>query len=108
MSNTIDLQAIADELDFDLEDVEMLVDVFLESAKETMQELKDGIDSNELEKIFHSAHAIKGSAANLTFNEISDIAKIIEHEAREGNSIDYTESYKKLETLINDIGNSVS
>ena len=86
----------------------MLVEVFLESAKETMQELKDGIDSNELEKVFHSAHAIKGSAANLTFNEISDIAKLIEYEARDGKNIDYTEHYKQLETLINEIGNSVS
>ena len=108
MSYTIDLQAIADELDFDLEDVEMLIGVFLESAKESMQNLKNGIDSNNLEKVFHSAHAIKGSAANLTLHAISDLAKFIEHHARDGENIDYAEYYKQIESLIHELQSSLS
>ena len=103
MSYTIDLQKIADELDFDLEDVEMLIEVFLQSAKESMETLKDSIDSNELEKIFHSTHAIKGSAANLTLNDISNVAKFIEHNAREGKNIDYNKYYNQLVLLIKNI-----
>ena len=103
MSYIMDLQKIADELDFDLEDVEMLIKVFLESAKESVQELKDSINSNDLERIFHSAHAIKGSASNLMLKDISNIAKFIEENAREGKDMDYTKYYKQLALLINNI-----
>ena len=44
MSYTLDLQKIADELDFDLEDVEMLLEVFLEGANDSMNELKSAIE----------------------------------------------------------------
>jgi len=103
MSYTIDLQKIADELDFDLEDIEMLIEVFLESAKESMQELKDSIYSNDFKRIFHSAHAIKGSAANLTLKDISDIAKFIEENAREAKDIDYNKYCEQLALLIDNI-----
>lgn len=103
MRYTIDLQKIADELDFDLEDVEMLIEVFLQSAKENMAKLKNAIDSNELEDIFHTAHTIKGSAANLMLNDISNVAKFIEHNARESKTIDYKQHYNQLALLIKNI-----
>lgn len=103
MGYTIDLKIIAQELGFEVEDVEMLVEVFLETSIDSMQDLKDAIDVNDLDAIFSSAHAIKGSAANLTLLEITNIAKDIEENARELNAIDYLQSYKKLELLIQGI-----
>ena len=103
MSYNIDLQKIADELDFDLEDVEMLIEVFLEGANESLENLKNAIASNDLEQIFQSAHALKGSSANLTLINISNLAKEIEHEAKEGNSINYTIKYQELKSLIESI-----
>ena len=100
MSYTIDLQKIADELDFDLEDIEMLFEVFLESAQESMKQLEKAINENDLSSIFASSHAIKGSAANITLEEISNIAKDIESNAREENNINYLELYEKLKALI--------
>ncbi len=103
MSYRINLQEIADELGFDLEDVEMLMEVFLESAKDNLQELKIAVDTNDMKSIFASAHAIKGSAANLTLNEISTIANEMEHNAREEKDMNYKESYKKLQLFIDNI-----
>ena len=103
VDNKLDLQKIADELEFDLEDVEMLLEVFLEGAQENLAELKNGIDSNNFETIFRAGHAIKGSSANLTLNNISDIAKKIEYDARAGESINYQEHYTKLKSLIDAI-----
>jgi len=100
MSYSIDLQKIADELDFDLEDIEMLMEVFMESTQESMDLLKIAIDNNNLDEIFKSAHAIKGSSANLTLMDISNIAKEIEHEARESNNINYLERYEILNNMI--------
>ena len=103
MNNKIDLQTIADELDFDLEDVEMLVEVFLSEAKKNLIDLKKAIDTNNLEDIFRYAHSIKGSAANLTLQEISNTAKKIEDNARKNATFDYKATYEILRQLIDNI-----
>ncbi|MEA3552934.1 MAG: Hpt domain-containing protein, partial [Campylobacterota bacterium] len=90
-------------LDFDLEDVEMLMEVFLESAKENIDLLKVAVESNNLDDIYHISHAIKGSSANLTLMDISNIAKDMEHNSREKNSINYIDKYTELKSLINSI-----
>ena len=103
MAYNVDLQKIADGLEFDVEDVEMLIEVFLQSAEESLQSLREAIDSSNLEQIFKSAHAIKGSAANLTLTDISVLAKEIELEARAGNKIDYIERFILLKSMIDKI-----
>ena len=103
MNYNLDLEQIAQELDFDLEDVEMLMEVFLESVEENIESLKLAIDSNNLDEIYQISHAIKGSSANLTLMNISNIAKDMEHEAKEKNSINYLDKYTELKTLIDNI-----
>ena len=100
MRYKIDLQKIADELDFDLEDIEMLMGVFLEGVMENMSELKNGIDTNDLESVSNAAHAIKGSAANLTLIDIANISKEIESAAKTLKEFDYLGKYKELDLLI--------
>ncbi len=103
MNNKIDLQTMADKLDFDLEDVEMLVEVFLSEAKKNLVDLKKAIDTNNLEDIFRYAHSIKGSAANLTLQEISNIAKEMEDNARINATFDYKATYEILRQFIDNI-----
>lgn len=103
MSYIIDLQKIADELEFDLEDVAMLIEVFLESVDINMQELKNAIANNDLELIFNVSHAIKGSSSNLLLTDISSIAAKLESNSRAGNNISYEQSYEELALLIDSI-----
>lgn len=103
MIYNIDLQKIADELDFDLEDVEMLIEAFLEGARESLASLEEAVYKNDLEEIFKSAHAIKGSAANLTLMDISNLAKKIEHSAREKELIEYSKMFENLKQLIENV-----
>lgn len=99
----IDLQKIADELGFDIEDVEMLMKSFCEAAEQSILLLKEAIDKNDLEKIFRLAHSINGSASNLILLDISNIAKDIELAAMEKEIIDYTIMFEKLKKLIKKI-----
>jgi HPt (histidine-containing phosphotransfer) domain-containing protein len=103
MNNNIDLQKIADELEFDLEDIRMLLEVFLESAKDSLSALKEAIDKDDFEHIFIFAHSIKGSAANLTLMEISNVARDMEWNAREKKTIDYIQKFENLKKSIEDI-----
>ena len=105
MSETynLDMQKIADTLEFDLEDVEMLVGVFLSTANDSLVELKRSIELNDKESIMRIAHSIKGSAANLTLIDISEVAKEIETGARSSLELNYEEKYNNLEKLIKSI-----
>lgn len=103
MNNSIDLQKLADDLDFDLEDVEMLIEVFVETATESLTVLKTAIENDDYEQIFNTAHSIKGSAANLTLSNISEVAKKLETMVRAEEKNDYFEVYLELSQLINNI-----
>jgi HPt (histidine-containing phosphotransfer) domain-containing protein len=103
MNYNLDIQKIADSLEFDLEDVQMLIEVFLESTNEILIRLKTAIENEDFESIHQEAHSIKGSAANLTLNDIAELAKEIELSARNSVSINYQEKYQKLEQLITNI-----
>lgn len=100
MNYLINLKDIADELDFDVEDVEMIMNHFIEDSKSNLKQLKIAVESNDIEQIAHSSHAIKGSASNILLNDITSAAKEIEDSAHEGNSINYMEKYIKLEKLL--------
>ncbi len=103
MTNKIDLQKIADELEFDLEDVEMLVDVFLESANENLESIKKAIDMEDYSAMFQATHAIKGSAANMLLDNISSIAQEMEANSRVSKVFDYQASYEQLMSSIEEL-----
>ena len=99
----IDFKKIADELDFEIADVMMLIDMYLESAQDSIENIKIAIESNDLETIKNEAHAIKGSSANLKLDDIKVLAKEIELSATENQDIDYqsviSKLYEKIELL---------
>lgn len=101
--NKSDLQKIADELEFDLEDVEMLLGVFIESAEDSLASLNVAVENNDYDTIFKEAHAIKGSAGNLTLNTIFELAKVLENEARESRPFNYKGTLSELVQHFNSI-----
>jgi len=100
MLNNNDVQKIADELDFDFSDVEMLLEVFVETANETLISLDKAILEDDFENMFMLSHSIKGSAANLLLNNIVKLSKEIELEAKSKNKINYKELFIKLSNEI--------
>jgi len=103
MSYIVNLQLIADELDFDLEDVQMLFELFLKKTKSLIAELDEGIETEDFDKIFRVAHAIKGSAGNLMLDKIADVAEEIEASAKKEKQIDYKKKFNELHSLIKTI-----
>ncbi|OQX74102.1 MAG: hypothetical protein B6D59_03475 [Campylobacteraceae bacterium 4484_4] len=97
------LEKIARELEFDIEDVQMLLSMFNENAQESLTQISTAIMHHDLPTIQNAAHAIKGSAANLTLSEISEKAKEIEVSAKAGEERDYLELYQQLQSLIEEM-----
>lgn len=64
----------------------MLIGSFLDESKSIMESLENAIDSNNYADIKSFAHSIKGSAGNLKFNEIYEMAREVELSAVAGDS----------------------
>ena len=92
----LDISKISQELGFEREEVMMLLDMFMQSAMQSMQELKIALESADYIGIKEHAHAIKGSAANLMLDEICNLSKEIEEAAIFKTKLDYGDRFTKL------------
>jgi len=99
----MNIKEIADILGFDIEDVQMVVEVFKEEAHIQMNLLHSAIKAHDFTSIVSASHAIKGSASNLHLDIISKSAREIEMAARDEKLIDYQTKYDiisiELDTL---------
>jgi HPt (histidine-containing phosphotransfer) domain-containing protein len=61
-----------------------LVDIFVTSADEDIQKLRDAFAANNIDAVKEAAHSLKGSSGNMGFQKISENAAMIEQNARKG------------------------
>jgi PAS domain S-box-containing protein len=87
---------VADTLGVPVELVSELIEDFFNSSLEEIDKISDAIASDNLSDIEHYAHSIKGAAANLRLNPIADIAKQMEHSARNKEEASYMDMLKSL------------
>jgi len=92
----MNIREIADVLGFDIEDVQMVVEVFKEEAHIQMNLLHSAIKTHNFASIVSASHAIKGSASNLHLDIISKSAREIEMSARDEKHIDYQAEYNTI------------
>jgi len=94
----IDYQALQSELQLDIDQLKVLLGIYVKKMDEILPKLLREIKEKNLEKIRNLSHNIKGSSANFRFSEIQRIANVIEESAAEGDSsFEYEEAYKVLE-----------
>lgn len=84
--------------------IPLLIANFLEESISIMESLKEAIDSRNYEKIRSSAHAIKGSAGNLKFNEVYEMAKEMEFAgAKQDGDFEYETYFEAIKSAIGTI-----
>jgi HPt (histidine-containing phosphotransfer) domain-containing protein len=103
MEKKIDLEKLADAFGFDLDEIKMIIETFLKTASENLIDIKHAIENNDLEKLSKAAHSLKGSSSTLQLTEISELAKEIEADAKNGVNIDYKNKFNQLNDLINSL-----
>ena len=96
----IDIERLATELDFDIEDVYVLVELFVENAQVSLANIEEAIEGNDIQAIQNEAHAIKGSAANLLLVDIQSMARDMETAALENRKINYLSLFNQIEESI--------
>lgn len=105
MKYNIDLQKLADTFGFELDEVEMIIETFLQTSKKNLNDIKEAIENNDKETLSHAAHSLKGSSSTLQLTDISELAKEIELSAKNNEILDYQSKYNKLKELINTLKN---
>jgi len=82
----------------------MLIESFLEESVPALKALSEAIATNDLTLIASHAHAIKGTAGNLRFNEVYEMAKEMEISAKEENkSFEYSEYLQAIKLAVSTI-----
>jgi CheY-like chemotaxis protein/HPt (histidine-containing phosphotransfer) domain-containing protein len=93
----IDMHHLKSALMLEEEQIEYLLDIYLERMGQSLQELSAAIEQQDYEQIAFIAHAIKGSSANFRFDELSRLSYVIEESAvEEDEDFDFTEAYEVL------------
>jgi len=82
----IDYEKMAETIGLKPKHIPMLVESFLEETLLILNSLQLSINDMDYEKIESQAHAVKGSAGNLRFNEIYEMANEIEESAAKQNA----------------------
>jgi len=76
--SNINYKKMAESIGLSSKHIPILIMSFVDETNSVMDDFKEAIDSNNYEKIKINAHSIKGSAGNLRFNEIYEMAKEME------------------------------
>ncbi len=73
---------MAGRIGFSEEEFQELVELFLESSLSELDHIRAAAESSDFETMALSAHSLRGAAINLGFQEVHDLAKTIEGNAR--------------------------
>jgi len=96
----LDIEELAKRLEFDIEDVTVLVELFIQNTEASLADIEDAIEINDTEAIEQAAHAIKGSAGNMMLVDVQNMAGALENAARENRKIYYLSLFSQLEERI--------
>jgi two-component system, sensor histidine kinase and response regulator len=100
MSDIIDKEELLEEIDGDWEFLEESVDMLNEDAPELLSEIKKGMDTNNSETIWQSAHALKSMVGNFAAKRAFDAAYQVESIGRSGDVSKINDAVAHLESEI--------
>ena len=79
----MDIKGLAENIDVEEDEYLELIELFLETTESNLNKLKSGVDASDNQQVIEASHTIKGSAANLGLEEIAEMAKGVELNARQ-------------------------
>ena len=104
--SNLNLDEMAAKIGLKAKHMPLLIGSFLEEANKIMPALKIALDSKNLNEIQRSTHSLKGSAGNLRFKEVYEMAKEMELNAQERRTnFDYKSNFEAIKVAIATIPN---
>lgn len=104
----IDYEVLAAKMGVKSKHIPRLIQSFITESTLMCEKLKEAIASENHKEIAHCAHAIKGSAGNMQFTEIFELAKLVELSAQaKDNSFPYEDFLKLIREGISTISSKL-
>lgn len=91
----MDVKRLAERLELEEDECLELLELFLETSYTYLDKLRTGIDGSDSQQVVEAAHALRGSAVNLGLEEIAELVKGVEENARQ-NSLEGAAEAVKL------------
>jgi len=99
--SNINLEEMAAQIGLKAKHMPMLIGSFLDESKTIMADLKNAIENSDFENMRIHAHSIKGSAGNLKFDDIYNMAREMEFAAADSKSdFEYTLYFDAIKASI--------
>jgi HPt (histidine-containing phosphotransfer) domain-containing protein len=95
----MDIKRLSQELELGEDDCKELVDLFLDTGRADINEMKAALQKGNGQLLMRAAHSLKGAAANFNIMDISNMAAEIEKRAIENKLERVSLSIHTLETL---------
>jgi len=100
--NNLNHEEMAKAIGLKVKHMPILIESFLEESAPILTNLRAAVASNDYATIRSTAHSIKGSAGNLRFSELAEMAKELEHAGEKSDALFDYDSY--LEAIQKAIG----
>ena len=84
-----------------------LVKLFVKTTASDLNKLQSAIDERNLKEVIEAAHSVKGASGNLGFQEMYDLAKGIEMNARKNSLNGAWKALKLLKEKFSQIENDL-
>lgn len=99
--SNINKEEMAEAIGLKPKHIPMLIGSFLDESLSILNALEESIDAKDYDKIKSNAHAIKGSAGNLRFDAVYEMAKEMELSASAKNEeLNYSAYLEAIKSAI--------
>ena len=96
----MDFQELASRLGIDEEDFMELVELFVTTTRSDIEKIKKGFNENDCTTAAAASHSIKGAAGNLGFDEMFELSKRMEMQAKSGSLDGFEDFIADLEAQV--------
>ena len=104
----MDLKELGENLGLELDEFVEIVELFVSTADSDIEKIRDALATNDSYKAQEAAHSLKGSAGNLGFMEISNIALEAEQKARENNLDGFSDMINEITAKLDEVKKQLS
>lgn len=96
----MDFDRLASRLGIDSEDFMELLELFVTTTETDMEKIRMAVDDENPKDAASAAHSIKGAAGNLGFEDMAEVAKIMEFQGKDGDLTDFEKHLNKLNGML--------
>ncbi len=104
---SIDFTTMASNLGFDEDEFKEVAQLLVSVSLSDMEQLEQGIATQNSDQVKNAAHSIKGASGNLGFMDLAHCAETIENSARSNDIDNLSPHIQTIKKALNRISNSL-